>query len=144
MNRTEVVQGVRECVATVLGIDAGVIREDQRIVDELGGDSLDLLDLLFQLERRFQIKISPRDIERRAQARLGGAPLEVDGVYTAAALAELRAALPEVPADELREGTRTADLPRRFRVATFVNLVLRFLQEQRPDAIAGAGPGGAA
>jgi acyl carrier protein len=130
MNRNEIVQGVCECVASVVDRNPSTIREGDRIIDDLGADSLDLLDLVFQLEQRFRIKISPRDIERRAQKELGDTPLEVDGVYTPEALQQLRKVLPEVPAEEFSEGLRTADLPHSFRVSTFVRLVIRLIEEQ--------------
>ena len=127
MNRDEISEGVRSCVARVVDKECASIRLGDRIIDDLGADSLDLLDLVFQLEQRFSLKISPRGIERRAREQLGGAPLEVDGVYTAAALSELRNALPEVPAEEFKEGLKSSALPRLFRVETFVNLVSRLL-----------------
>lgn len=130
MNRDEVVRGVCECVAAVVDADPSNVQESHRILEDLGGDSLDLLDLVFQLEQRFKIKISPRDIERRAQKELGKIPLEVDGVYTPEAIEQLRRAMPEVPREELSEGLRSADLPRSFRVATFVRLVTRLMEEQ--------------
>jgi acyl carrier protein len=130
MNREEIVQRVCQCVALVVDIDPNTIRESDRIIEDLGADSLDLLDLVFHLEQRFRIKISPRDIERRAQRELGEIPLEVEGIYTPEALDKLRKALPEVPGEELLEGLRTTNLPRRFRVATFVRLVMRLMEEQ--------------
>jgi acyl carrier protein len=130
MTREEVFAGVCQCLMEVLDLPAGPIREEQKLIDDLGADSLDLLDLTFHLEQKFRISISPRDIERRARAKLDGRPLEVDGVYTPEALAELRKALPEVPAEELSEGLTAAALPRRFRVATMVNLVCRLLEEK--------------
>jgi acyl carrier protein len=130
LSRGEIVAGVCACLGAVLDRDAAGIREEDRIIEDLGADSLDLLDLLFQLERRFAIKISPRDIERRAQAALGETPLQVDGVYTPEALAALRASLPEVPEAELSGNVRAVELPRRFRVGTFATLVGRFLEEQ--------------
>ena len=129
MNRDEIVKGVCECVAAVVDVDAATVHEADCIIGDLGADSLDLLDLVFHLEQRFKVRITPRGIERAAQARLGNVPIEVEGVYTPEALVELRKALPEVPAGELQEGLRTSDLPRRFRVATFVNLVSRLLEE---------------
>jgi hypothetical protein len=84
--------------------------------------------LLFRLEQKFQVRISPREIERRTIARLEGKPLEVNGVYTPEALAILREALPEIPAEELKPGVTTADLPRKLRVATMVNLVCHLLE----------------
>jgi acyl carrier protein len=130
MNRDEVVRGVCECVAAVVDVDPSNVQEGHRILEDLGADSLDLLDLVFHLEQRFKIKISPRDIERRAQREIGSVPLEVDGVYTAEAIEQLRRTMPEVPREELSEGLRSADLPRSFRVATFVRLVTRLMEEQ--------------
>jgi acyl carrier protein len=130
MNREEIERGVSECVASTLGNGAKAIRLEDRIITDLGADSLDLLDLIFQMEQRFQVRIAPRDIEQRARTALGSTPLEVDGVYTKEALGELRKALPEVPAEELAEGLTTAQLPHRFRVATMVNLVERLLEKK--------------
>jgi acyl carrier protein len=130
MSREEIVKGVCKCIASALGNGTEAIRLEDRIIGDLGADSLDLLDLVFQLEQRFRVSISPRGIEQRVRAALGDTPLEIDGVYTAAALAELRKGLPEVPPEELAPGLTTADLPRRFRVATMVNLVNRLLEEK--------------
>ena len=130
MNRDEILRGVCECVATVVDMDSSKVHEGDRIIEDLGADSLDLLDLVFQLEQRFKIKISPRDIERRAKKELGEAPLEVEGVYTPEAIEQLRRAMPEVPSEELSEGLRSSDLPRSFRVATFVRLVTRLMEEE--------------
>ena len=54
----------------------------------------------------------------------------MEGVYTPAAVTELRAALPDIPAEELHEGLTVADLPRTFRVSTMVNLVRKLLEEK--------------
>jgi len=62
MNRDEIVKGVCECVASVIDKNSSTIREGDKLIDDLGADSLDLLDLVFHLEQRFRIKISPRDI----------------------------------------------------------------------------------
>jgi acyl carrier protein len=130
MNREDVMRGVCECIAAVVDIAPTSVRESDCVIGDLGADSLDLLDLVFHLEQRFKVRITPRGIEREAQAKLGGVPIEIDGVYTREALAELRKALPEIPPEEMREGLRTAELPRRFRVATFVNLVCRLTENR--------------
>ena len=129
MRREDVMAGVRECVALALELPVDSVGEDDRLVGDLGAESLDLLDLVFQLEQKFSVRISPRDIERRAREKLCGEPLEIDGIYTPGALAELRKALPDVPDGELAEGLSVADLPRTFRVGTMVNLVCSVLEE---------------
>jgi acyl carrier protein len=137
MKHEEIAAGVRDCIANALDLEAQSLRLEDRIIEDLGGDSLDLLDIVFQLEQRFSVAISPRGIEQQARQALGSEPLENDGVYTPAALTELRKALPEVPPEELAPGLTTAGLPRRFRVATMVNLVNRLLEEKRGQNILG-------
>lgn len=134
MTQDEIFAGVRECLVAALDVPAEEVRDESRLIDDLGADSLDLLDILFQIEQKFGLAVSPRDFERRARERLNGAPLVVDGVYTADALAALREALPEVPAGELREGLAAAALPRTFRTATLVRLVARLLDEKAAAA----------
>ena len=129
MNRGEVLAGVQECLAKVLGLPVESIREESRIIYDLGADSLDFLDLSFQLQQKFGVAFSPRDDERRLRERMGGNAVEVDGVYTAEALEALRRSMPEVPAEELSDGLTAASLPFVFRVATVVNLVLRLKEE---------------
>jgi acyl carrier protein len=125
MTDDDLFAGVRACVAEALDIDEADIRPESRLIDDLGADSLDFLDLLFHLEARFQVRLKPRSIEKLARNRLGGAALEVNGVFTPEALRELRLLLPEIPIGELSDGMRSAELPRRFRVATFMALVRR-------------------
>lgn len=129
MNHDDILLGVRECVAGVVDKNVSDVGADDRIIGDLGADSLDLLDLVFQLERRFSIRISLRGIEKRVQEELGETPLEIDGVYTPEAIALLGRALPEVPPDELTEGLAVNRLPYVFRVRTFANLVAHLLEE---------------
>ena len=130
MLREQVSLGVRTCVAEALELALESVTEEASIIGNLGADSLDLLDLTFRLEQRFGLSISPREMERRIRAKLGEAPLEVDGVYTPQAMVELRAAMPEVPPEELPDNLGQGELPSRLRVATLVNLVGRLLEER--------------
>ncbi len=132
MNHDAIKDGVCQCLAVVLEIDAATIKTEDKIINDLGADSLDLLDLIFQLERHFGLRIKPRDLERRAQEALGNIPLEVEGVYTPKALEQLRRSMPEVPPEEMADGLRMSRLPYLFRVQTFINLVERLTLEQKP------------
>jgi hypothetical protein len=39
--------------------------------------------------------------------------------------------MPEIPHDELKDGLTTSQMPRCFRVATMINLVRKFKDEQK-------------
>jgi hypothetical protein len=99
-------------------------------VGDLGIDSLDLLDLLFHLEQEFNVKLSPRDFEKQARQAMGDIPLEVGGIYTPEAMERIRQGMPEVPREELPDGLSTQELPKRFRVATLVNLIAKALENK--------------
>ena len=53
---SEEIQGrVRKRVAEVLALQPEEVRADASLVDDLGADSLDLVDLMFTLEKEFGI-----------------------------------------------------------------------------------------
>ncbi len=123
MSADEVLEGVRACAREALDVDEAKVVPEARLIGDLGADSLDLLDLVFQLERRFEIKLSMKDLENRMKEELGEVPSEINGVYTPKALVRIRRVMTEIPPDELPDGLRVADLPRRFRVSTLMRWV---------------------
>jgi acyl carrier protein len=126
-----IIDGVFAALLEVLEKDNLSIHLQDKVIDDLGLDSLDLLSLVFQLEVTFGLKISLREIEKQAQKELGDTALEIDGIFTEDALRKLREALPEVPPEEFKSGLSTAELPRLFRVQTFVNLVKHARNNQK-------------
>ena len=130
VNPDEILEGVRVCAMEALAVSALEIVPEARLMADLGADSLDLLDLAFQLERRFGIRLSMKDLENRMKAELGDAPVEVNGIYTPEAMARIRRVMTEIPAEELPDGLRAADLPKRFRVSTLIRWVEQALEAQ--------------
>jgi Acyl carrier protein len=123
MNEDQLFEGVCACIRQTLGKELPDIKETDRLVEDLGADSLDLLDLVFRLEKTFQVRVNPRDLEKRTQEVLGDKPMISDGNYTAEAVEEFRKSMPEVPEQELYAGMPLSSLPASFRVRTFMNLV---------------------
>jgi acyl carrier protein len=115
-------------VASVLAIDPAKITPGASLIEELGAESLDFLDLVFRLETDFKVKI-PRDgIRLMAQDGLADG-FERAGVLTPEALERLRVLMPEVPATRFTQGLRSAQIPNLFTVETFVRLVAWRLAE---------------
>jgi acyl carrier protein len=115
--------GVCDCIRQTLEKDLPGIRETDRLITDLGVDSLDFLDLVFRIEQKFNVSVNPRDLERRTQAALCGEPILVEGCYTARAVEEFRKFMPEVPKEELYPNMPARELLASFRVKTFMNLV---------------------
>jgi len=55
---------VKEILVDVLGVNAEDVKEDSKFVDDLGADSLDLVELIMSLEDKFKIEISDTDAEK--------------------------------------------------------------------------------
>ena len=116
------------CVADVLAIDPGKITPAASLIDDLGVESLDFLDLVFRLETDHKIKITRDGIRLIAQDGLGEG-FEQAGVLTPAALERLRILMPEVAQSRLAPGLKSHQIPNLFTVETFVRLVAWRLAE---------------
>ena len=57
MTREEVLQRIREHLAEELEVDADRIDEDTRFKEDLEADSLDLVELVMELEDRYGVRI---------------------------------------------------------------------------------------
>ena len=128
MDREDILAGVRACAVTALDVEGARVVPEARLLGDLGADSLDMLDLGFQLERRFGIRLSMKDLENQMRSELGETPVEVDGIYTPEAMVRIRRVMCEVDPAELPDGLRVADLPRCFRVATLMRWVATALE----------------
>ena len=131
MTQQALFEGVCACIRQTLEEDLPEIRESDRLIADLGADSLDFLDLIFRIEERFNVQVNPRDLERRTQQALGDTPMIVNERYTEAAIAEFRKAMPEVPENELFPDMPVNKLPGTFRVKTFMNLVAYVLEQEK-------------
>ena len=56
-------QKVRGIVADQLGVDLGEVRADASILDDLGADSLDVVEMVMSLEEAFDIEVPDEDVE---------------------------------------------------------------------------------
>ena len=122
---------VQDAFAAALGLEEDEIELDSKLIEELGAESLDFLDIVYRLERAFDIKIPRGGVESQAREGLeDGVIYEEEGVLTAAGIDKLAEAMPEVPRSEFREGLKTSEIPTLFRVATFYRIVVTLLEEK--------------
>lgn len=55
---------VKEIVADELSVDAGIVTPQARFVEDLGADSLDVVELVMRFEEEFEIEIPDEDAEK--------------------------------------------------------------------------------
>jgi acyl carrier protein len=118
------------CFVNALGVSRADLVMEKTLIDDLGADSLDLLDLMYQLEKTFNITIPRGEIEKRARERLNGEVFDINGYLTEAGLQSLSKELPEIDFSQyIDTGLKINDLPQFFTVRTFYNLVAEQLQQ---------------
>lgn len=64
LTRQEVLELIRAHLSEELGIDASVIDEPSRFKEDLEADSLDLVELVVELEDRYGIRMAEDQAER--------------------------------------------------------------------------------
>ncbi len=121
-NAPEVELAVREAVAQTRSCPLEKVQITSNLMDDLGADSLDFLDIVFKIERAFKIEITRGEMEQAARGDMSEEEFAPGGVLSEAGLQRLRELMPEA-ADRVQPGLRPAAILRLFSVQTFVNMV---------------------
>jgi acyl carrier protein len=132
IDKKEIYEKVKESIVEALGVDEEEVTPGAVLFDDLGAESLDLLDIVFRLEKGFGIKIPRGGIQQDLLDAEGlkEADVLIDGALTARGAEELKKRMPEVDQQRITEGFRIDDIPTLFTVQTFVTIVTRALAEK--------------
>ena len=120
------IQGkVARVLAEALNADENDIRPGATLQGDLGAESIDMLDIVFRLEREFDLHI-PRG-ELFPESIFQGDPEFVqDGKVTDQGLAELRACLPYADLNSFERERKVSAVPDLFTV----DLIVRYLESK--------------
>ena len=84
MEHGAILATIGEMLADSLAVDAATIGAESRLIDDLGMDSLDFVELVFSLERRFGVKMRSAELDALLRAEFEPGQL-VDGKFLAPA-----------------------------------------------------------
>ncbi len=64
MNSEEVLDKVKEIIVEQLGVSEEIVTAEASFIDDLGADSLDIVELIMALEEEFDLEIPDSDAEK--------------------------------------------------------------------------------
>ncbi|QIN82943.1 acyl carrier protein [Rubrobacter tropicus] len=64
MEREEILSKIQEITADRLGVDEGDVTPDASFREDLEADSLDLVELIMELEEQFGLEIPDEEVEK--------------------------------------------------------------------------------
>lgn len=64
MASEETVRRVKDLIAESLGVNPTEVKPERSFIDDLGADSLDIVELVMAIEKEFSIEIPDEDAEK--------------------------------------------------------------------------------
>jgi acyl carrier protein len=111
-----------------LGVDQEEVTPEARLTADLGAESIDYLDIAFQLQNAFGFQIGPNEL---IMGNITDDKYVQDGKITDAGMEELRRRLPHVRLDALEESRDANDFLNVFTVDSLVRFVQAKLDGSR-------------
>jgi len=126
MTNEEYLPQVRSAVAEALGIDEDEVTPTATLLDELGAESIDLLDMLFRLQRTTGVKIQASDLAHYVQGGIADDEFgdEEKDVITPVGMAQLKIVMPQIVAMNLDGKLSPEKVMSYFTVENLVDLVV--------------------
>ncbi len=119
--KEEVYEKIKVALTEALGVDEEDITPEATLVGDLGAESIDFLDIVFRLEKSFDIKI-PRN-ELFPEDVLTDSKYVQDGKVTELGLSELRQRMPFANLDEFAKNPVVQDFANVLTVADMCRFV---------------------
>lgn len=125
LGKDDVFEAVRTALVDALGVEEEDVVPEATLLGDLEAESIDLLDILFRLERSLGVKITAADLAEHVQGGISeddfGTP---EGVVSDIGLAQLATVMPQIDVEALRGKLPAEGVMGLFTVDNLVELVL--------------------
>ncbi|HVS72375.1 MAG TPA: acyl carrier protein [Phycisphaerae bacterium] len=120
MTKDEVFVKVKEVLTTALAVDDDEVTPDAHLTTDLGAESIDFLDIIFQLEKSFGIKIPKNEL----MPDTNSPDLVQNGKLTPKGVAELKTRMPFLDLTGIEADPDVTKIKDAFTVDSLVNYVM--------------------
>lgn len=128
MTRDQIFSKVRDVLVDALAVDDEEVTESASLINDLGAESIDFLDIVFKLEQSFGIKIAQGELFPEGVTQ--DPKFVKDGMVTADGLTAMKAKLPHVDFSSFESDPRISKVASVFTVATIVKFIEGKLAKQ--------------
>lgn len=118
----EIYEKVQETLMDALGVDDDEVTPEATLIGDLGAESIDFLDIVFRLEKNFDIKIPRGELFPENLAAADSGFVE-DGKVTEDGLKQLREKMPHADVDSFAADPQVSKLPDLFTVQMICNFL---------------------
>jgi acyl carrier protein len=130
-SRQEIVSDVSEVLQDALGVDPEEVTLDATLTGDLGAESIDYLDIVFRLEKKFSTPDKPFKIQQGElfpENLMTDASLVENGKVSAKGMAILKERMPHITLGDFERDPQVAKLSQLFTVKSLVDFVERKLK----------------
>jgi len=121
---------VKEVLTGALGVDASEIHMDSSLTRDLGAESIDFIDIIFRLEKTFNVKIPTGDLF--PGNILNDERYVKEGKVTSEGLKELKTKLPYLDLENFSKDPQVSKLGEQFTVRMLINYMQDRLAKAQP------------
>jgi acyl carrier protein len=123
MGRDEIFEQVQEVLVDALGVDDDEVTSESTLMGDLGAESIDFLDIVFRLEKAFEIKISREELFPVESFVNNADFVQKDGKMTAAGVEELKQKMPHTNLGDFVNDPDINKIGDLFTVQSIVNYI---------------------
>lgn len=116
-------------VADILALEPDEVRPESRFFEDLGGESIDMLELSFQLEKRYGTPVPVQKIAASEDLNT-----DADGRLTAAALAHLKSSYPFLDYSGFEQDPAKSRITEMFTIEALARFVVAALGNKSATA----------
>lgn len=122
ISRDDIFEKVQEVLVDALGLDDDEVTPEAALMSDLGAESIDFLDIVFRLEKAFNIKV-PREELFPAESVLNNPEFVSGGKLTEKGLMELRDKMPHTDLSGFEKNPDVNKIADLFTVNAIVNFI---------------------
>ncbi|MBT4791235.1 MAG: acyl carrier protein [Halobacteriovoraceae bacterium] len=125
MNKDQIYEKIKMAIVDCADVEQEDVKLSKTLIDDLGVDSIDMMELIYSLEKSFGVQLEIGDFEGVMSKQMGEVAFAVDNIITTEGLEKLRSVMPEVDQSKIVEGLSVYQIPFLFTVESLCNLVIQ-------------------